>query len=715
MTGELERIPTDGFIGVCLRTPDYSNRTQGVVVPLARWSAVDGGRQSLDSAFDWSALGPSRRVFWPLIPPNLSVSLDGRIVEFSIEPHPSHHGTRDPGRDWYQVARTGDEGRWLLEPSVSAFFVVSEETAHWGSLPRAISGFAQGSRVFVHRRCSDSLLGPWTVRNDQLEPRVADYVLEYPCRLISKHPVIQHGDSASRRWWPEGLEFILLQEPSDEDGQPVDIATPAKKASWLRHRLESRSVAVVAALDRDWPGWKKDLAAEIEAQEDPRLRQVYEGRVRDLGALLESLADQDVRAALEGTPQFQAVARRVSEEHVAREADKIRQQAIAATDEVRAQEAEKRRCIEAETRSRSRELEDQVAEQEKKLTAIREEAARERDGLTSDETRLREAAERYHAERSRLVDEFVAFEALLSRRDISPRPGEPIGDAPAEAPSSPTPEPPKDLCGPSIEEGPSFIGDRLWPILARWAPGSSLGLSRLLHLAVLGCRWTLVPSAGWAKAYVEALGGTAVLGLFPVGPTWLRFEDAWDDGGVGAFWRRALADPERLYILFFQDVNRSLPQCWARPWLDLVAGWRDDLPGTDGRVAWPENLRVLCSRATDEAVLELPTEVLEHWGAVHANGTEGEARTDRDPAPGHVRLETWRRWAGDVPESGALRAEAAGLGPLAQAASRDLRRLAQAYRVLHPGVDEEDCVRWAVRARIEHPRKYLDGAADDDR
>src|SRR5262249_7710587 len=114
-----------------------------------------------------------------------------------------------------------------------------------------------------------------------------------------------------------------------------------------------------------------------------------------------------------------------------------------------------------------------------------------------------------------------------------------------------------------------FLEKYLGPALARWAPFARSRVVPFLHAAVLACRWTMIPDPGWARAYFEALGGTARLTILTVEATWLRFADAWP-GELEAAWQCAVSEPTVVHLICLRDLNRALPQCWARPLLDIL-------------------------------------------------------------------------------------------------------------------------------------------------
>jgi hypothetical protein len=253
------------------------------------------------------------------------------------------------------------------------------------------------------------------------------------------------------------------------------------------------------------------------------------------------------------------------------------------------------------------------------------------------------------------------------------------------------------------------LQNRLGPALDRWAPFARAPILPLFHAAVLACRWTMAPDPAWARAYAEALGGTARLALVSVEATWLRFADAWP-GELEEAWRRAAEESDAIHLICLRDVNRSLPQCWGRPLLDILAGYREELP-PPARCTWPPNLRVLACPASDAAALPLDEEVIRHGAAIPLQPPPGD-RLPNTLQPAHVAASKWREWADTPPPPTALLDHAAPLGALARAGSADLHRLQTIFMRL--GDDRPKATVFASQLRIAWPRTYLPRNEDVD-
>ena len=262
----------------------------------------------------------------------------------------------------------------------------------------------------------------------------------------------------------------------------------------------------------------------------------------------------------------------------------------------------------------------------------------------------------------------------------------------------------------SPSENPDeFIQYRLLPALAEWLPDMSMRWAEVFHHALRACKWVLVPNPAWVLAYGKALGETAKVQLVQVEPTWLCFTDAWE-GAVKQYWLAAYEEPERLHILLLEDVNRSLPECWAKPWLDLLVGFRDVLP-TENNIAWPDNVRILACPAWDKAALPLSIDIIKYWAAVPLDRI-GEAILTPPPPlrEGHVSWRQWQAWGAPERDHAARPLESLKeFGPLAPSVARDLHHLISSLN----SDDPERDARIANHIRIQWPLEYAQSFSDE--
>jgi hypothetical protein len=191
--------------------------------------------------------------------------------------------------------------------------------------------------------------------------------------------------------------------------------------------------------------------------------------------------------------------------------------------------------------------------------------------------------------------------------------------------------------------------------------------------------------------------------------TWLCFADAWK-GAIERYWLAAYEEPERLHILLLEDVNRSLPECWAKPWLDLLSGFRDVLP-TENNLAWPDNVRILACPASDKAALPLSIDIIKHWAAVPLH-LIGEAISPPPPPlrKGYMSWMQWQVWGDPENNHAALRLEGLkDFGPLASSVARDLRHIISSLN----SDDPEHDARIANYIRINWPQEYAQSCNDE--
>jgi hypothetical protein len=243
--------------------------------------------------------------------------------------------------------------------------------------------------------------------------------------------------------------------------------------------------------------------------------------------------------------------------------------------------------------------------------------------------------------------------------------------------------------------------------------------AELFHHAIQACRWVLIPNPAWGLAYHEAMGGTATIQVVQVEPTWLCFADAWK-GFVEQYWRAAYQKPDSLHLLLFEDVNRALPECWARPWLDLLAGFREVLPVAE-QFGWPENLRIMACLAADQAALPLSKTVIQHWAAVSRRSLGVALPSPPIIRDGHVPWDTWKAWGiqdtekevNTVPwlHNGDTGFNMKDFGPLARSVTRDLQRLEISLQRLEP---QREAAQTVKNIRIKWPQEYLPLVDDTD-
>lgn len=93
-------------------------------------------------------------------------------------------------------------------------------------------------------------------------------------------------------------------------------------------------------------------------------------------------------------------------------------------------------------------------------------------------------------------------------------------------------------------------------------------------------------------AFAEATNNANYI-IQQVEPDWLHFKDFWKNG-LGEIWQSAHQYPDKLHLLFLQDLNLSSPECYARPLLDMISGIRKRIPF--GNNSYPNNLKIMATR-----------------------------------------------------------------------------------------------------------------------
>lgn len=229
-------------------------------------------------------------------------------------------------------------------------------------------------------------------------------------------------------------------------------------------------------------------------------------------------------------------------------------------------------------------------------------------------------------------------------------------------------------------------------------PSASADDAEELAAAILGCQCVVLPDPGYALAFCEASGGTAELLLVPVEPHWIKWQDCWTPD-VAGFWRAATENPKSLYILHFQDLDRSLASLWGRPFWNLACGLSDALPDSRFR-GWPSNLRLSSSMAQDEACLPLTNTLLQYFGATLPRTGSPSLAAVR-PSPLQLPAGCWT--ASFDPQE--FHEDVIDFGCAARQATIEIGRLEQLY--VECGHSAHEAGRRACRVRVAAPRRLV--------
>jgi hypothetical protein len=676
------------LLGYCLQCPDGSRF--GRIAPLATLRKNAAGEFVVDRPAEELAdvFGPSGLVFWPQNPaPPQDVS--DCIVRFRCIPSPEH-GDPETSRDWMRVLRA-QNGGWDVQRH--GFRLVDQgPDVQWHKDPRWIRSAAEGDRLFIRDRAGSRLIGPWRVGNEVASISGARQLLahplpnkafSFPVKSLKSDSLFHDYIPALRREQP--LEF-LLYAPEESLGAPIDLATSKQLAKWLIERVVAAAPSLISQLDKEAQGWRGRIRDEIEGYLESD-RQIFRDRWERLEGILEDLVFEAEEASrLLDDPKFQS---RVDDLVRAAVEEKIT--AKAAEIEAAAQNATKQ-AIDALERQVG-DVERRYVESKAKLDEVASELQARMSMLAERERAVSALSAHLDDSRERLARDIALYQSLL-----------PGGVQPSVVSNDArTGKPPCRPLGEPIESESEFIDKRLWPIVDRWHRGQPRSMAVALHAAICGSKATLLPSPAWARAYADALGGTARLTVVNVQPAWLSFEDLWR-GGLARCWERAILDPTAIELLLLRDFNRALPQCYARPILDLIAGFTEELPDPAGGV-WPHNLRLLaCTAASDES-LPLTREVVCHFAAVQREAVVTSGRAE-PPGEGHVPFESWTRWCNPALASEPDSELIGDFGPLARSTAAEVAAIARNLQAT--GMGAREAMRTARDVRVSDPTGYLE-------
>jgi hypothetical protein len=677
------------YLGYCHRCPDGSRI--GKIQPLRRLR-LEGGRFVTDESCDFSEFGPSRMIFWPPNPPP-SHDLTGCLVRVLCKPT-YQYGEENTEKDWMMVALS-DSG-WECELAGHRVVEVGTE-AEWRQEPRWVAGFSEGERVFILQISDATLIGPWRV-GGQLEGRsnqreldpiaVGRRVYRYAIDKLDRLNILEeevHDKGLSKKL------FVLLDPPDEHLGEPVDLFTPRQLAKWLVKQINRLAPELLRRLDKESPGWRGRIREEVEGYSDPE-QTLFRLRWERLDAILENLSldAEQIDRLLEHVKFHErfdaAVATRVHDAVLER-AEKIETEA--------ANLASARRTL----------LGGEIAELESQRSNLESEVAR-LEALRSQqdqrEHRLREMTEHLAESRNRLILDAAALQPFFGPNvNKLPRSNGPIADCGVSRPGAHVST--QTFDGSPVTSPVEFVDSRLWPALHAWLPGTPRSMAALLHSALAGSRATLVPNPAWAKAYAESFGGPAQLTIVNVEPTWLGFADLWR-GGFGKCWDRAFQSPNLIELVLLRDFNRALPQCYARPLLDLLAGFTAELPAP-GRGGWPPNLRLVACPAPQSEALPLTSEVVQHFAAIQKVPAASADKLPPDIEAGYLPADTWLRWS-IHPNAPTPHGDwAKEYGPLARSASIEVATVARVLQQI--GWREREAVKDATDIRAIDAAEYV--------
>lgn len=686
------------LLGYCQGTPDSG--VPGRIRILGVLGRDESGIPVLQPGWQDSDLGPSERVFWPSIQPYPHVSHNGRLVRLKLNKNPFYFGRDDARNDWYQVAKRNRDSTWDL--AVLGYLVLEgspdrvPDEQSWRHL-------ATNDQVYLRDTRAALLYGPYAVvTGDGAKTLVPagpplSRLLQFEVEVLPRGCLVET---------PSG-SLYLLGAPPTVWGEPVDTATPQQLAEWLGAKLRQGLPAALEVLEREFPDWRAQLKESID-QKAPLLgRKLEISRWNRLQEILDVVMQDgwNLEQALLDCPQLKQQVQMALD--------------AAALKPVEAQTEGMVQYAEAPAQDRPRERDRLQEEMQQELADLRrqiEGARGELDELQARRAKLEDSASalkmaREHLEqaRERLILDYSAFEAL--QRGSRPAPDFLL-----------LPLDPIDEC----PDPDAFVERKLYPSLFLQTPGLTLEWARALHDALVCFRWTMVPHTGWSRSYQLALGNCCHLEILPVEASWLSFRQVWDEH-VAPLWLGAIKNPDRVFLIHFQDLDRSLPEHWCRPFWNLDLGLSDRLHPTVPP-GWPANLRFLASPAPDDRAIPLSPISLQHFAGVPLEAI-GTRTPQADRVPGDIPASTWLGWTrpDDAPEpdlasfkdhlldrltGGTLPLERGGQNRMTQIWAPTLEAANVIARGLAP--EERDrTVQYLIKLRVDWPQSYVNFRGTD--
>ena len=515
---------------------------------------------------------PAGNVFIDRLSDNLRVV--GVPVHFDAELNPHRKGSE---RWWvthdHSRARIALHGFSILN---AAAVLVDAHSAR----PTFRNGeeFVPGSRAYLRYETNDGLVvrGPWTVRAGQLHA-IESELHEWP---DGSWPAEVHFESSDGPW------EVLLAPLDPSLGRPFDQLTGDELLLWFLSQAETLPglTSIVGDLRREG---KKLLKAQFREFANERDRWLFEARFARALSTLETveLGQRELQRIAE-SPAFRPLWSRAVETKAA----ELENEANARMGELRREEERAQRSLAG--------LQQQKRALEVSIERLRAKEGKSKADLTALKRSQRELESHVGENQQRLVKDSQALALLLpDRRTASGvQPSAVVAAFQSHSPSE----------GARREVGPQLV----------WSD------------TVRACRLTLLPDPFRAREVARELDWN--LFVFQVEPHWLSFEDSWN-AGFRAIFLAAVRDGEGT-LLHLQDLDRSPPELWLRPILDLASGLRDQL--LEGESGWPETLRVTASLAPGPPHQPLCNWLLRHFAAPAPFSSDVHEAAARPPIPG---------------------------------------------------------------------------------
>lgn len=505
---------------------------------------------------DLDFLGPTRHVFVKDLP-NVLQNQIGQIVSFRIfktpwdvpdDKDPFHADGRTIKAAGFLRVAACEEDEWNQIPPV-----FQSDNVPPNSAKELILDTTFGQRK--------GWVGPWKAEKGRWVPKY-DFSLWF-------WDAEDHALTAEPLGTP--VEWFV-RPPSTHSAQKLDASDGPRLATWFEKLITGAFPMMMRELQEKYPSWQVDLANSLternESEEDLQ-------RWGKLAGIFNSLkfTDNEVDYLLSRPEGVAALLKAVERRAEFVEAEAVR---MAEEELIRLETATKKKGEElADLESRFRSLDDEYQNKLDQLAVVENHFLENWDRLVKDVAVI-----------ASVLPEGKRDEDLVRQPAVSPLP------------------PVRLTNDAETDDEETFINVSLANTLKRLAPGATTDGGRKFHAALLACRGLRVPHSGWTRAYGEAVGAASVTTIVSARPVWASFDDCWHDG-LDTFWRQALTDTERLYLVHLQNVDLSLIESWAMPLVNILLGHAAVLP-VDNFPPWPENVRLTWCAAPGEDRFPLP-------------------------------------------------------------------------------------------------------------
>jgi len=534
--------------------------------------------------------------------------------------------------------------------------------------------------VCVYIKTKDNYyIGPWqTHKNSEesviLKPKIRKEVYKIHVNDIDTGLIIKDYDSAT------GKEY-LLEEPSVENATLIDASTNKQLTDWLVNCLISKAHDIFIKIDKEIPGWRQELRKAFEKLDPNEVEYQKWDKVYNILKQIEFEHEQIVK--LNTNEIFKKKYDNALIQYRSRIEEEIQE-------DMEKKKTDNERKIKI-YETKNAQLKKEIEKTKKHLKTLKEK-----------EDKYKEIAKHLDDARERIVKDYTGIVSLLNLNYSENK-----FDYEIES------QPPLNISNnsPIIEAPQDFINNRLYPSLNKWVPGINKVMAEYFNYAILCCKGVFIPDLRWAIAYKEAVD-VIHSEIIQTEPTWLTFSDAWKSG-LNSFWLSAIDNPDYLHLLILQDINRSLFQCWARPILDMIAGYREYLP-TRNKSFWPDNLRILAipvHENDEKGSFPLLENNVRNFAAIEkTQGTKNKSE-QVDLLPGHVPFYIWQNWKQPDEKINLEIEEFNDWNSLSFCEKNDLFLLNNIITQHRQTSENENIIR---KIRLEWPKDYFNARKNDE-